>query len=229
MLDYVATEVPSVDAAKGGSIKLIKKDTDLSKLIMHKIDWDIVVRDIPYQVVRVEGYVHTIGGKWGENNLWMYPRDSDPTYETLVEYSGNGGACWGIRFEPHNYIRTKWGETECFTSSSTVITRNGKDFYDTYGINYAQTLIDEINEHPLNFNEIDYDKKMIGRKVWWRSEPAVISKWIDGQACVILKPDGIEKFTVPAEFAKEEPNYYEDGDVKATIFDKHIWWFRDSD
>ena len=67
---------------------------------------------------------------------------------------------------------------------------------------------------------------MIGRKVWWRSEPAIISSWIDGQACVILEPDGIDNFTKPAEFVDD--GCMDDGerDIKADIFDKHIWWFR---
>lgn len=59
--------------------------------------------------------------------------------------------------------------------------------------------------------------------------PEIITDSIDdGQACVILEPDGIEKFTTPAEFAeKEGDDYYEDGFVKAEIFDSHIWWHRD--
>jgi hypothetical protein len=51
--------------------------------------------------------------------------------------------------------------------------------------------------------------------------------FISGQACVILKPDGIPRFTVPPEFAEEEPDYYEDETVKTDILDRHIWWFRD--
>lgn len=209
-------------------IKVIHKDTDISKLQIRRLPWDVWVKDIPYYVVWIEGYVHTIGGKWGDNNLWMYPRNEEPTYENLVEFNGEGGALWGIEKNPKHYIRTKWGETECFTSNAITITRNGEPFHVTHGIHHALDLINQINEHPLDFNEIDFDKNMIGRKVWWRSEPAVVTRWIgNGQACVILEPDGIEKFTVPAEFAREEPDYYCDGDVKTSVFDKHIWWFRE--
>jgi len=208
-------------------IRLIDKDTDLSATNFWHLDWDVVVNDKPYYVVRIPGYVHTIGGKWGINDYWAYPRDEDPTVENLIEYNGDCGACWGFRFEPRNYIRSKWGETEACSLAPVTITRNGKDFYKTYGIDNARVLIEELNEHPLCFNEIDFDKKMIGRKVWWRSEPAVITKWIAGQACVILEPDGIDNFTVPPEFGKDDPMYYEDGDVKTTVFDEHVWWFRD--
>lgn len=54
---------------------------------MNKMPWDVVVNDIPYQVVEIEGYVHTLGPRNSENNLWMYPRSEDPTYENLVEFS----------------------------------------------------------------------------------------------------------------------------------------------
>ena len=54
--------------------------------------------------------------------------------------------------------------------------------------------------------------------------------WIGGgQACVILEPDGIDKFRVPPEFVDlDEPNDLEvTKEVKTDIFDKHICWFRD--
>ena len=50
-------------------IKLVNKDTDISKLKMLKMPWDVEVRGVPYQVVKIEGYVHTIGGGRGENNV----------------------------------------------------------------------------------------------------------------------------------------------------------------
>jgi hypothetical protein len=210
-------------------IKLIEKDTDISSLEINKLDWDVVVNNEPFQVVVINDYVHTIGGQHGVNNLWMYPRYEEPTYENLVEYNGKGcGVCWGIKYEPHNYIRCKWGEAECFTAGGATITRNGKDFYFcNHGIDEARVKIKRCEDHPLDLNTIDYKEKMIGRKVWWRSEPAVITYYCDGQACVILKPDGIDKFTTPAEFADEGDDYYIDDDVKAEIFSEHIWWFRE--
>lgn len=211
-------------------IKLITEDTDINTLKISKMDWDVEVNGISYQVVRIEGYIHSIGGKWGENNLWMYPRDEKPTYDNLVEYYCNDcGVCWGIKYEPHNYIRTKWDEPECYTSGGATITRNGKDFYFcSGGIIEAQYLIKDLDEHPLDLNMHGFAEKMIGRKVWWRSEPAIIKSWIGhGQACVILEPDGIDNFTTPAEFAGDESMEYVDKTIKTSIFDEHIWWFRD--
>ena len=211
-------------------IRLITKDTVLPHL--QHMDWDVVINGIPHYVVRIEGYVHTIGGRYGGNDLWAYPRDKAPTYDTLVEFGCENPVAWGIRYEPQNYTKTKWDETEARSGSGVAITRNGEIFCHVtgglnYGIDKARAMIVEFGEHPLDLSTINFDQKAIGRKVWWRSEPAIITEYVDKQACVILEPDGIERFTVPAEFAKEEPDYYEDGYVKADILDRNIWWFRD--
>lgn len=211
-------------------IRLIEKGTDISRLEMIAMPWDVEINNIPYQVVIIKGYVHSIGGRRGENDLWMYPRGSKPTYENLVEYQCDGmGVCWGIEYKPYNYIKSKWDESECFTSGGAMITRNGKDFYFCRsGIDEARYLIKKINDHPINFDEYNFEKQIIGRKVWWRSEPAIITSWIEsGQACVILEPDGIDHFKSPAEFVDDELMNDGEDDIKADIFDNHIWWFRE--
>lgn len=65
------------------SIRLIDRDTDISKLKMRQMDWDTVINKKPYFVVLIEGYIHTIGGKYGNNNLWAYPRNEKPSLEFI--------------------------------------------------------------------------------------------------------------------------------------------------
>lgn len=209
------------------NIKLIDRDTDISKLKIRQMGWDTVINGKPYFIVRIVGYVHTIGGKYNNNDLWAYPRDEKPNYENLVQFEGEP-VCWGINYAPYNYARCRHDEFEATTIGNVFITRNGEKFCDVRGgIERAKCMINDFNKHPINLHEIDFDKKVIGRKVWWRSEPAVVSSYISKQACVILEPDGIKQFTTPAEFADEGCNYYCDGDVKADILDEHIWWFRE--
>ena len=209
------------------NIKLIDRDTDISRLKIRQMSWDTVINGKPYFVVQIVGYVHTIGGKYNNNDLWAYPRDEKPNCENLVQFEGEP-VCWGINYAPYNYARCRHDEFEATTIGNVFITRNGEKFCDVRGgIERAKCMINDFNEHPINLNDIDFDKKVIGRKVWWRSEPAVVSNYISKQACVILEPDGIKQFTTPAEFADEGCNYYCDGDVKADILDKHIWWFRE--
>ena len=208
------------------SIRLIDRNTDISKLKMCQMYWDTVINREPYFVVLIEGYIHTIGGKYGNNNLWAYPRNEKPSFKNLIQFDGEP-VCWGINYAPYNHVRYRHGEFEARTIGNVFITRNGEKFCDVRGsIERAKCMIDVFLEHPMNLNKIDFDKNVIGRKVWWRSEPAVVTSYISGQACVILEPDGIPQFTTPAEFADDGCEYYFDGDVKADILDKHIWWFR---
>lgn len=209
--------------------KHVTKETDLSIIKRHR-PWDVVIHGRPYYVVKLDGYVHTIGGRWGDNDYWAYPRDEEPSYENLVEFEADDPVCWGISYQPHLYTKCKWDECFVRRANSVQITRNGEVFNDFIlgGIAEALAMINKYRDHPLALDEIDFDKKCIGRKVWWRSEPGVITSYVKHQACVIIEPDGIDKFTVPAEFREEEgESYYEDNSVKTSILDNHIWWFRE--
>ena len=207
-------------------IRLISARTDISQLHMRKVGWDVVICGRPFQVVDIEGYVHTIGGRWGDNSYWAYPLDEAPTYENLVEFCADDPICWGITYAPRLYIKGKWDESKARRTEGIMITRNGELFSDAHSLIDALQKIEQYREHPMSLDERGYAEKVIGRKVWWRSQPAVITRFIKGQACVILEPDGISKFAVPPEFA-DDPPYYEDNDIKTSITDGHIWWFRE--
>ena len=214
-------------------INLIK-ESDIATLKYKKMAWDVCINHMPYQVIRVPGFAHCIGGKldWGEGNcFWAYPLNEELSYSNLIEFNGHPGARWGLEYYPTNYIKTKWGETEIRTGRHLAITRNEEIFYDGFmtfhqAISYIKDGV--LDEHPLFLNERNYDTKCIGMKIWYRSEPAVITRFIKGQACVIIEPDGIERFSIPPEFANENVYDIENYDhIKADIFSKHIWWFRE--
>ena len=151
------------------SIRLIDRDTDISKLKIHKMYWDTVINGEPYFVVLIEGYIHTIGGKYGNNNLWAYPRNEKPSFKNLIQFDGEP-VCLGINYAPYNHARYRHGEFEARTIGNVFITRNGEKFCDVRGsIERAKCMIDDFLEHPMNLNKIDFDKNVIGRKVWWRT------------------------------------------------------------
>ena len=210
-------------------IKLIDESTDLSSLTIYPRDWDLVVKGVPYQVIRIEGYVHSIGGRWGNNDLWCYPLDEVMNVHNLAEFSANDPVCWGVRIEPYMYHRFKWDEHEIERSAGVTITRNGIPFDIDYSYEGAMVKIGKYREHALELDNRNYIEKCIGRKVWWRSQPAVVTYFVAGQACVILEPDGIDRFAVPPEFDNTEDRtvYDCDRDIKAHILDAHIWWHRD--
>ena len=210
-------------------INLIDEETDLS--IIQKYNWDIDVKGFKYHVCRVPEYYHSIGGKYGNNNLWCYPREEEPSFNNLLQFNGSP-VRWGVVIDDSNYIKHKWGEGEILHTHWVSITRNGEEFYSFacgglgYGMAKAQVLIARLEDHPISFNDIDFEAQIIGRKIWWHESPGIIRRYIKGQACVMIEPDGIEKFPRPSSYRDDDP-YGEDIDIKAEIFDNNIWWFRD--
>lgn len=126
------------------------------------------------------------------------------------------------------------------------ITRNGVPFYrldpivdhatNVYnGTLRALRLIEEIKRHPLRFDEIDYDKKLIGRHVWYRSQPAIIKEYIAGRGVFTLEPDkeaGCNGFLIPKEISKNMETHEEIlpdtlSAVSVEFHDPWVWWYRD--
>lgn len=214
-------------------IKLINKDTDLSSIKKSKLGWDVVLNDKPYQLYRIEGYIHTIGGQYGENEYWCCPLGEEPTFENLLEFNGHA-CCWGFKVEEYNYTRYKHGEGELCRGTKCEIYRNGEVVYELRGdINYvsnkAITLIQEIQEHPLSFPERDHiNKEIIGRKIWWNDQPGVITRYIKDQGSVIIEPEEGTKFKALNRNKNEDwmNEYIEDQWIKEDIMSTSIYWFR---
>ena len=179
--------------------KLIDKDTDISSLNIKPIGWDFVIKGKPFHVAHIKGYVHSIGGKWGDNDMWAYPRDEAPSYENLIEFHANEVVCWGLRYEENHYVKSKWDETDVRTASGTMITRNDEDFYFVpgsmdYSLAKARSIITKVNEGPFDVNIIDWDKQFNGKEITYKGFPAIIKYYIKKQGCVIAEYNGPEKY-----------------------------------
>lgn len=213
-------------------IRLIEKDTDLSKL-KKPLGWDLIVNDSAYDVYRVDGYNHTIGGKWGENCYWACPIGEKPTYENLIEFNGDAPT-WGITFDKTNYIKNKWDETSVEAYGSCWITRNGKNFYRILGrsMDYAlakaqYTLVKLQEECPLYLSERTWKKQAIGSKIWYHEQPAIIAS-VTSNNELWIEPDGIECFKAPIYW--EHDDEYEEAYGKGMVvdlLDVNINWFRE--
>lgn len=197
-----------------------------------------------YHLIRVPDRVHSIGGRYGNNDYYIYDRRYDDIFENkteryhnitkgdaLIAYSGVRGALWDIKTEHYQYIKTKYDETECRCVHNVTIMRNFEEFFTVHSIDEARYLINRLNEHPLELNEYNFDKNVVGRKVWYRSQEAIIERFINNQACVILVPDTncIKEFSIPKEYQNDDfpiDDEYKEW-IKADIFDSHIYWFRD--
>jgi hypothetical protein len=219
-------------------IKTLKKDTDFTNLKLRKVGWDTYCKGISYDVYSIEDFYHSIGGRWGENNYWACPHNEIPTYDNLVEFSGEP-CCWGILLQSNNYLKTKY-DTEMRHNYRAIITRNDESFY-TFGANNsdfaltkARQLLFTIQEHPIEFNQRYYEKDIINRKIYWREQPAIIKSYcIDGNLRIV--PDGIKVFKKCSynDNVTEDMDMYDDtdddGGIAEDLFAPSIYWFRNKD
>ncbi|WCS68137.1 hypothetical protein Goe21_00270 [Bacillus phage vB_BsuM-Goe21] len=211
-------------------IKLVDKDTDLSNL--KPIGWDLKINGVDFDVYRINGYNHSIGGKWGENCYWACPSNEKPTYENLIQFSGDAPT-WGVTFDRINYVKTKWDETSVNANGNCWITRNGQKFYRInaryldYGLATAQhVLVKLLEDCPLDLHMRNWKEKAIGYKIWYNNQPAKITDITSDNELWIV-PDGISKFEAPKHY-KDPEDYldYEDG-MLVDLLSPNIYWFRD--
>lgn len=215
-----------------GKIKLIDKNTDIKNLTMHGYDWDLVVNGRKYQVVRIDGYVHTVNSTRGDNDLWAYPRNETPSHRNLLPFNSSldHGVSWGISTNPLNIIKDGYDVSEISSYRNITITRNGEVFCTCASVAEAFYKIDLIKGHPLDLFQYEYEKNIIKRKIFWKDDPAVITRYVKGEAEIQLKCDGVDRFTYPAKY-NDDPIYRERYDefpdiIITDIFDTNITWFR---
>ena len=214
----------------GHNIKWVDDKIPYDQIV--PFSWDIVINHKPYKAYQLEGYYHSVGSRW--DDVWCCPRDEEPTKENLIGYAADDVCSWGIEIKQHNYRNFKH---ECVEQSIyVIITRNGDHFYDFtchdmgYGIAKAQTLITKIKEHPLDFSSFNFDKQIVGRKIFYRDQPAIVRSYIYGQCCIMIEPDTnyIEHFTPPCwALTDNEWDPYEQDLKIDCLEDGNVWWFRD--
>lgn len=230
--------------------KFIDSTTDIKKLFkeksIHEMGWDYALTKwrcsddityIPYKVYKIDGYMHTEGGKWGENQYWCCPRDEEPTNENLTPFDSSETCLFGIEARPISYIHSNWHSTETEGTYSIRITRNGKIFHSfTYrdlnrGLIRAQAMLEEMRDLPFSIHLYNWQEDWVGRPVWFRDQPARIEKFREDYFEVFLVPDGISEFACP-EHWKQDEDFPEDTwvDYKDGLWveclDKDIYWFR---
>lgn len=176
-------------------MKYLSKDTDFSTLEMHKVNWDVVINGTPYQVYDIPGYVHTIGGRWGNNSYWCKPLldGEEPSYKNMIQFNSEP-VNWGLKVCDRSYIRRKYDDTIEHTISCEIY-RNGELFYTVgandfeYAIHKARTLmISEICEGPINFIKRDYEYDILGHEITHKGKPYTIVDFDRHRCCALAIP-----------------------------------------
>lgn len=219
-------------------INPVTHETDLSKCEISKCDWDVVIKGKSYQVVRIKGKYHTIGGRCGNNDFYAYPLDEKMSVHNLRQLEDYRIAPrWGFRVEHNAYLKCKWDENMIRANYYITITRNDEDFYSfgcndmAYGVAKAQTLIVDFSEHVIPFSLRSWQNEVVNRKIYYYEQPAVITEFLGGDDLrVIIKmcdptyiPERWKNSDFPSSWGDEENKHV------TTILDENIWWFRNED
>ena len=218
------------DKYKEPEIRLINSNTDLSKLKLEKLDWDISISDESMDAYRIQGYIHMTGGTKGIYDIWACSRGKKPTVDNLIAWGGVYGSRWGFSINPQNYRKYKWTNIDVENNIKIIITRNDLAFDEffannmLYALSEASSRILRYQEFCIDLNCQNFENEFIDKKVFWKEQPAVITSYMSRQACVMLKPES-GSFTKPV-YLNDEDYLDEVQEIKCEILSDHIWWFR---
>lgn len=211
-------------------VKMITSETKLSELEIVETKWDLQLGDVMYKVVHIKGYPHTIYADI-PNEYWCYPRFKEMSVNNLIPYTLTCPVKWGVLYEPKVYKETHYGDPCLRHEAEVFILRNGVKFCKTkhnglLGVHEAPILINDIQQMPINFNNFDYMNELIGRKIVYKGELAIITNFYEGS--VSIKYDGYNDlgFTHGLILTSNENNNRV-LEINTSIFDKNIWWWRE--
>ena len=210
------------------------KTTDLTPLIVKNIDnaMDFYLGDKPMLVNRWPGYYHSYGGRFTENDVYVYSREESSTIDNIFQFDSESyGANWEITSTKSNFR----GKNGISTLNNWHLLRNNKIFGEFNSMLAVLRAKERVDDHPLDLNEIGYQKKNIGRHIYYKDQPAIIDYFSHNEpARIFVIPDGIENFRSPAYIMGDDDIEYsiscwqEDygKGLMISIFDPSIWWFR---
>lgn len=206
---------------------------DMAKL--NSYNWDITLgkEHKPMRVYRLEGCIHTKGGKHGINDMYVADRNipkEEIKPSDLTEYSGE--ICWGFNVQQRNYYRKD--ELRCGCHAD-IYCAGRKVYQINCSFEYiASKVMDTIlklkEDSPISFGEINFEKDVIGRKIWWRDQPAIITSYSVEDGEVLIRPIGSDTFKLLNKDKKGEDwvkEYSTESLIKDDILSPSIYWFRD--
>ena len=145
--------------------------------------------------------------------------------------------CWGVQIKTGNDTIFKHDNTRITKTGRLDITCNGRIVYSQCAVNIrfalarASSIIYELEEHPFDFANPDSE---IGRKIWYKRQPAKIDSLSLDQGSINVRYDGEAN---PNGFNMIEPwndvtmeglsDWHGQEVVRDDILSHDIWWHRE--
>lgn len=170
-------------------------------------------------------------GEWNGYPATWWLKDSDGEWVPWIDL-GTNRPCFEFNIKQGNYTKVKWNETDIRSTNSVEIYINKRLVYAfgcgslDYALAKVSVLRIEMLEHPFNFADPDSE---IGRKIWYRKQPAIIERLMLDQGCILMQKEDETGFDMTDPWDEDDWISEWDGEnkVKDDIFASDIWWFRD--
>lgn len=190
--------------------------------------------------------VHLITGEHPHSRSDNSHYARDPQDGEILAFSGHR-YLYSVIVDSYNYVKeSEYSGDEIRKGCICRLFVNGNAFYEMDGRDPVHSLLGAASklqgfgEGPEGLYYLDaiatgQPNSLIGRRVYWRDSPAVITSVIPEQGCLILEADGIDRFP-PDAYELEAIQKGEDPDdwgeekrsVKTLADSKDIHWWRDA-
>jgi hypothetical protein len=195
--------------------RVASSSTDFSNLKIDFFDWDFHMKiGQPWQVIRIPGFYHSYDCEY-----YCYPLElgTDPNEfkERLIPFNKNWNILkWDMKIEEYTSYRYKWDEVRHNDGFTGELYRNGELFYRTGGATKADVFAyltvaqNNAQSHPANFATRDWKTKILGHKVWYHSNPCVITAVndLDGIMFRISSDSPDKRIPVPKHWDEDDEN-----------------------
>lgn len=213
--------------------KVIERGMDLTGVQMRKMPWDVVLSDgTELDVYDIPGYVHTEGGRWGKNSFYACPRGEVPSAENLMMFDSEATCRWGFTVEEESRVIDSDGGIVDYVK--VTILRNGKAFkrdvyHDIgYGIACAMKFLVDVREGgAVNVDYVDWEKSLVGKKIWYENTPAIVERVVKDFEMLIVPESGV--FEKPASWTDWTNKEWESDYgkmMRVPIDSDKVSWFR---
>lgn len=156
------------------------------------------------------------------NNI--YARFADGIIEP---FSGNR-VLISIRIHETNYLKQSGlSGNDVRPGGSAGIFFNGVQVYEFFHRDACcaaircYSIVEQLKELPVSL----WTDEVVGRKIFYREVPAVVTRFIRDQGALIIQAHGEFKFPPPV-WRDEDDDGEDSVDVKEDVLSPHIWWFR---
>jgi hypothetical protein len=138
-----------------------------------------------------------------------------------------------VHLESSNYVKeSHYSGDEVRKGGSGKILADGVVVWEFFfrdpqwALRHADHLIGKLSEHSSAWLSKTERERLVGRKIFYDRTPAVISRLIEDQGCIIIKPDGPDRFPKPIYATTDSDDYEDASSLKIEVLDQKIWWFR---